>query len=185
MKESDVDQSLLMGSRELFYFGEIEDERAEAFIKGLRRLVAQSRVKPITIHLSTPGGDCYPMMAMYDAIQAMPVEVTLVGWGRILSAGAVILQAADNRILANGTTVMMHDGFYCFDETDRVTLERWFEHEKGKHGDIGYQILLERMKEADPTLTLNKLKRRCKHDVIYTAEEAVAAGLADGLLEYM
>ena len=93
-------------------------------------------------------------MALYDMISAMHCEVTICGWGIVASAGTLILQAADHRLLGPKCTVMIHDGTYEV-EGPRGVVAPWAEYELGKHADMLNRIWLDKMKESDPNLTMS------------------------------
>jgi ATP-dependent Clp endopeptidase proteolytic subunit ClpP len=64
----------------------------------------------IKITLYTTGGSVYLALGIYDAIKACrsPVEIRAIG--ECMSAGTIILQAADYRYAYPNTTFMIHKG---------------------------------------------------------------------------
>ena len=46
-----------------------------------------------------------------------------------------------------------------------------------------YKIYYSRMKASKPRITIKKIEELCSHDTIFNAEEAVASGLADWIME--
>lgn len=151
----------------------IDAYAAEKLIKGLKILESINK-DPITIYLNTPGGYVYDGFAMYDAIKSSPCEVTIIGIGQIMSMGAVILQAADNRILYPHSFLMIHDGESSFEGHSR-NFEVWGKHSKDIR-NIFYEIFAERSHKS-----ANFWKKKCLLDSVFTAEEAVDLGLADSI----
>jgi ATP-dependent protease ClpP protease subunit len=176
-------------SKRLLYLGSRSDtdgeesgvnyEMFDCFLKGITYLdgIADS---PITVHMNTDGGDWYHGMAMFRAIRACRSHVTVMAWGYACSMGSIILQAADTRILAQNCVVMIHDGSDAPSGTAKA-VEAWAEQSKKTRVEM-YQIYLERMKAADPRMTMRQVEEMCSHDRIFSPEEAVDAGLADWVM---
>ncbi len=131
----------------------------------------------ITILLNNLGGDKYHCFAIVDAIRACRSRVIIKVLGSAMSAGSLILQAADERVMLPNATQMIHYGTWgCVDhsrtvqknakESQRVDL--WME-----------QYYWNRIKEKHPTFTLRKVKDLLDHDTFLTASQSVALGLAD------
>lgn len=125
----EVDSRLLyMGSVYSDDDGEsgVDTLMAERVIKGLTLLesAAPDGSKPITIIMNNPGGDWYHGMAIYDAIKTCANEVTIKTFGHGMSMGAVILQAADERLVAPNAKIMIHYGTMGADNHAKI-FYRW------------------------------------------------------------
>lgn len=156
----------------------VETVMAERMIKALHLL--DQKNEPITIIMNNPGGDWYHGMAIYDAIKACQSEVTVKVFGMAMSMGAVILQAADHRVLAPSSKVMIHYGFAGM-EGHSKTFQKWAEEFKRIDKEMEL-ILLDRIKEKHPTFKLDDLEKLLDHDTILSAKDAINLGLADDLL---
>lgn len=153
----------------------IDAAAAELAIKGLHILDATSAA-PLTVILNTEGGDWTHGLAIYDAIKACRSPVTVRGTGAVMSAGSVIMQAGDHRVLTPSATVMIHYG------TDEVSghgkdVQRWTD-KTARDNRFMEDIFLQKM-----PITRKKLQKLLDFDTIYTAQEAVVAGLADSVEE--
>jgi ATP-dependent protease ClpP protease subunit len=179
-------------SKRLLYLGSRSDvdgsesgvnyEMFDCFLKGITYLDSIANA-PITVHMNTDGGDWYHGMAMFRAIRACRSHVAVTAWGYACSMGSVILQAADTRIVARNCVVMIHDGTGGIPPgAGAKTEEAWAEQSKKTRIEM-YQIYLERMKAADPRMTLRRVEEMCSHDRIFSPEEAVEAGLADWVMD--
>jgi ATP-dependent protease ClpP protease subunit len=75
-----------------------------------RALITMSNMNhdPITIYLSSGGGDAYEGFAIYDFIKQCPCQINIIASGKIFSAGFLILLAGNTRIALPHTTFMMH-----------------------------------------------------------------------------
>jgi len=156
---------------------------AELAVKGLWLLerAAPSGDSPITVYMSNPGGHIADGMAVYDAIRACKNHVTIVGIGKVWSMGAIILQAADRRVLAPNCSVMFHVGTEAYGENHPEAIERWVAFDRAQRARVD-GLLLARLQAKDPKLTKAKFDRMNLFDCVLTAQEAIDLGLADELL---
>lgn len=151
---------------------------ASYVIKGLHILDNHgSEPKTIKIIMNNPGGDIYHGFAIYDAIQSCKNRVEIKVFGHAMSMGSVIFQAADDRVMAPNSRMMLHYGTMGYwghskdyqrwsDEVQK--LDKWME-----------DLYLEHIKEKHPKFTRRKLHDYIKYDYFLTADEAVELGLAD------
>lgn len=160
--------------------GEVDGDMHELAIKGLLFLDSWSD-SPITIHLNTLGGDWYHGMGIYDTIRALRSHVTIIVAGSAMSMGSLILQAGDTRILSPHSCVMIHDGSEQL-HADCKSVEAWAEQARKTRKRM-YGIYLEKIRVKKPRFTLKQVEALCSHDTILDAEQAIAYGLADQVLE--
>ena len=174
-------RTIYMGSTEVDLDGNesgTDPVMAERVIKALHLL--DQKDEPITIIMQNPGGDWYAGMAIYDAIKACKSHVTIKVFGLAMSMGAVILQAADERVMAPNSRCMIHYGYMGFDGHSK-TFDKWAEENK-KFNTCMEDILLEKINEVNPNYDLKQLKELLNHDTFFSAEEAISIGLADKVL---
>jgi ATP-dependent protease ClpP protease subunit len=79
--------------------------------------------------MNNPGGEWYHGMAIYDAIKESPCHCTIKVYGQVMSMGAVILQAADARILMPNTRMMIHYGYSGYNGHSLTSI-RWSDESK-------------------------------------------------------
>lgn len=178
--------------RRLIYMGSHADEDGdeagidfrlcENMLKGLLALdtLAPDGDKPITILMNNVGGSVYHGLAIYDAILSCHNEVRIMVYGQAFSMAAIILQAADTRIMAPHARLMIHygtDGSYGHPKD----VQSWVEEGKKLDAEVE-SILLGRMQERDPKLTRKGLQKMMLFDKILSAEESVKLGLVDEVL---
>jgi ATP-dependent Clp endopeptidase proteolytic subunit ClpP len=157
----------------------VEAIMAERAIKAL--LLLDQKDEPITIIMNNPGGDWYHGMAIYDAIKGCKSHVTIKVYGMAMSMGAVILQAADMRIMTPNSRFMIHYGTMGMDSTHAKIFENWAEESKKLNKEME-QIFLAKMLEKNPKVTLHALKKMLDYDTILNARETIEVGLADKVL---
>lgn len=186
------DYELHIPSRTL-YMGSVETDMekgesgtdpamAERMIKGLHILdrAAPAGDQPIIIIMNNPGGDEYDGIAIFDAIKACKNHVTIQVFGKAMSMGGIILQAADRRIMSPNSRFMMHYGTFSMD-ANAQDVYKWVAENK-KVDKWMENLFLEKMQEKNPKITIKKLREMLKADFIVKAQEAVLLGLADAVL---
>lgn len=137
--------------------------------------------EPIHIILNCEGGDVTQGLAIYDRIKASPCHVTITVLGECSSMTTVILQAGDRRRIYKNSVMMYHDGTAEYPKGHKNAIKAWQRVNDIQDRECN-RILYERMKEADPKLTLKKLESSQTHDVVLTAHEALQKGLVDEII---
>jgi ATP-dependent Clp endopeptidase proteolytic subunit ClpP len=156
--------------------GAFSHRSVELAVRALHRLAGEDAGKPIELHMSSGGGDAYAMLRLYDAILGCPCQVKFFGGGIIMSAATWIMSACDERYLYPNTTVMVHEGS---------------EGMGGTHTDVKIgaaetqriQGVLYDIYAANTRMPRAFWEDVCQRDLYLTAQEAVALGLADKVLE--
>jgi len=156
----------------------VDAQMSERVIKALHLL--DQKNEPITIIMNNPGGDWYHGMAIYDAIRGCQSEVTIKVYGMAMSMGAVILQAADHRIMAPNAKFMIHYGYDNLSGHSKNV--RVWAKEADKLNVNMEDIFLEKIQEKHPTFKKEELEKMLDPDTILNAQETVNIGLADEVL---
>lgn len=170
-----LDHDVDLGSRTILLTDDIGEFSVGNAIKALHVLDRSSG--DITIKLCTDGGEWYSGMALYDVIAACQNKVIVLGMGKVMSMGSIILQAADERVLLPNTTVLVHYGFDGF--LGHVKdLERRAK-ESARASKVMEDIFLDRIHAKHPKFTREQFKRKFAFDVYMSAHEAIDLGLAD------
>lgn len=95
---------------------EIRGEISENMISIVTRAVIEmdkNSSKPIEIILSSPGGDAYEGLALFDFLRSTKSDIHIHASGKIMSAGFVIFLAGDVRTASKHTSFMMHSVSYA------------------------------------------------------------------------
>ena len=103
--------------RRISICGEIDDEIAAHFLEQITSFEMLDRDLPITVYLNTYGGDIYSALLIYDAIKLSSCPIHLIGIGKVMSAGVLLLASGDfgHRYITPNCRVMLHQisGGYC------------------------------------------------------------------------
>ena len=173
-----MDHGVDLSSRTVFITDDIEEYSVNPAIMALH--VLDRTTGDITIRLTTNGGDWYAGMALYDAIKACENPVKIVGMGKVMSMGGIILQAADERILTPNATILVHYGSDWAGGHVKDMKRRADENERT--GVVMEDIFLARIREKHPSYPREMFKQKFAFDVYMSAKEAVDLGLADEIL---
>ena len=172
-----IDSGIDVPGRHIFINADIDDTMADRLISGLHLMDGD---KPVTITLQTYGGCVDSMFSMYDAIKGFHAEVTIKVSGYACSAGMVILQAADHRLVAPHAYTMHHVGNGGFGQQHPRNLEHAHNLYKRQIKQME-DILLTRIREKHPDMTETKFRNRHDWDIFLSAQETVDMGLADAV----
>ncbi|MEX5263359.1 ATP-dependent Clp protease proteolytic subunit [Kocuria sp. CPCC 205231] len=166
--------SRLLVERIVYLGTEIDDGVANVLIAQLLYLDSYGSDQPIGFYINSPGGSTTAMLAVYDAMQhvAAPVETTCVG--QAASAAAVLLAAG----APGRRSVLPHA---------RVVLHQPAAQGQGTIPDLILEAeeiartreQLEQVLARHTGRTPEQIRADTDRDLVLTAEEAVAYGVAD------
>lgn len=170
--------SRLLKERVIFLTGQVEDQMANLVVAQLLFLESESPDKDIYLYINSPGGSVTAGMSIYDTMQFIKPDVSTVCMGQACSMGAFLLAggAKDKRFCLPHSRVMIHQPLGGF---------------QGQASDI--QIHAMEILKIKQTLNdrlafhtgqpLETIERDTDRDNFMSAEQAVAYGLVDGVLE--
>lgn len=158
----------------------VDAAMAKKFEKAMTVLEDFSDKLPIKVYLNTSGGNVYHCLAIYDRIMDSPCHVTVIGTGYVMSAGAIILQAGDKRLLTRNASVLLHYGSPLSGDDHHMNAERTNE-ENRRLRAIEEDIFLAQMTKKDPAITRAQVRDLLQFDTYMDALKAIRLGLADGL----
>jgi ATP-dependent Clp protease protease subunit len=153
--------------------GEVDEEM---YAQVERCLMALSNVEQppqeITFLLNTYGGDLYQAFAIYDLIKMQPVKTKVICNGPVMSAGTVIMQAADERIITPRSYLMYHFGRQVAETQQCVA------HFQEITNDV--KQLYKKASKVSPKVINTWFEK----ETYYNAQQALKYGLVDRILSY-
>lgn len=165
--------------RKLFLFGEINTETLYTFAMQMLSLAEDTETE-INIYLNSPGGEVNAGLAIYDLIQACKAPVNLYCIGMAASMGAVILAGGQKgrRFILPHSKIMVHEplingGVGGSASSIKSTSDAIMETKK----------LINNLLAKHTGKTLKEINRATRYDNYMTAEEAVAFGICDEVVE--
>lgn len=134
-----------------------------------------SQVNEIDLHLNSPGGEALEGIAILNLLRAHAAKVTVTVDGLAASAASFIAAGADETIMARNSQLMIHDAWgLCVGNASDMS-------------DLAG--VLDKLSDNIASIYADKAggkvedwRSAMKAETWYTAEEAVAAGLANSAL---
>jgi ATP-dependent Clp protease protease subunit len=170
--------SLLVKERIVFLGQEVDDQIANLLVAEILYLEAQDPTADIHLYINSPGGLAYGGMAIYDVMQHVSCEVSTICVGMGMSAAAMILcgGAPGKRLALPNAKIMIHQGSAGA---------------RGAPRDMEIHLrevlaTTRRMAEIIAHHTgrpIDEVERDIDRDYFMTADEAVAYGIIDEVLE--
>lgn len=162
----------------LLLAGEINEELFRNTMPTLLDQIEDPQIKKIVITLTTGGGLGEIALGFYDLIKNSPKLIEIVGVGRVMSAGLIILSAASRRYATENTHLMFHVGVRTYERTTFTPEELSIEaKEAHRHEDLVFRIVAERV-----GVKPEKLKKKFSPVGYINAQEARDANIIDEVI---
>lgn len=126
----------LYSKRLIAITGEIDQTTKEEIVGKLYLLSALDNKAPISMLISSPGGEIYEGMAIINAINAIPNPVIGIASGHVMSMATVILCACDKRVSYPLTYFMYHQSQIGGFAGDSDQIKREADHVKALERDL-------------------------------------------------
>ena len=169
--------SRLLKERIVFITGEIDDNLANSVIAELLYLDSINH-DDISVYINSPGGSVSSGMAIYDTMNFLNSDVSTICLGIAASMGAFLLSAGKKgkRFILPNADVMIHQplGGAQGQATDiKIASDRI----------VDLRKRLNRILSRNTGQTLKKIEKDTERDNYMTAQEALAYGLIDSIVE--
>jgi ATP-dependent Clp protease protease subunit len=170
--------SRLLKERLVFIVGPVEDYMANLIVAQLLFLESENPEKDIAIYINSPGGVVSAGLAIYDTMQFIKPDISTICIGMAASMGAVLL--------AGGTK-----GKRCMLPHARAMIHQPHGGFQGQASDISIQAreMLGTRERLNKILSqhtgqpLEKIQLDTERDNFMSADEAIAYGLVDKVLD--
>ena len=171
--------SRLLNDRIIFLSEEVNDATTSLIVAQMLYLEAQDPDKDIQFYINSPGGSVTAGMAIYDTMQYIKCDVATITIGMAASMGAFLLSAGTKgkRMALPNAEIMIHQpsaGTQGQITDMAIHLKR-------------LQVIKERMNKimAENTgRTIEEVTAACERDNFMSAEEALAFGLIDQVIDH-
>lgn len=173
-------QETFLKERKVFLWGEVSDKSARDVTEKLLYMEMDAPGEEITFYINTPGGSITAGMAIYDTMKLISSPIRVVVTGMAASMGSILLCGADKgmRVLYPHSRVLIHQPLIS-GQMVAVAV------------DIHIQAQeMERLRDELNTILsessgqpLEKIQKDTDRDFYMTADEAIAYGLADKIVE--
>lgn len=173
-----VDNYIDLSTGRLFLIGGVDEDLYTRAATGLALLNQANRLDRITIILNTLGGEVYQGLAIYDLIKLSATPVDVLVNGPCLSAGVIILQAAQVRAATSSSFLMVHDS------TEEIEGLRRDVRSTVRHfDDLSEKMWKRILHQIDPEKQELYKQSWSEEDTYFTPEEALLVGLLDKVVE--
>jgi len=170
--------SRLLKERVIFLVGQVEDHMANLIVAQLLFLESENPEKDIHLYINSPGGSVTAGLSIYDTLQFIKPDVSTMCIGQAASMGALLLTAG-----AKGKRFALPNA--------RTMIHQPSGGAQGQATDIQIQAqeILKLKKRLNETMakhtgqTVDKIEADTERDNFMSAEESVAYGLIDKVLD--
>ena len=176
---TELEKFISYSDRIIYVEGEIEIF-TPAFIR--RRIDAIAKMtkdimSPITLIISSYGGDVYAGLAICDLIKTAPMPINTIGYGPVMSAaGFILVSGTGTRTITENSYIMIHDIFGMVKGRSQdvvVETDHW-----KKLQERCYKLFAVRTKKS-----ATFWKNKSKSTYYLTAEDAKKFGIIDEVLK--
>lgn len=177
---SAVIQKRFLKERKIFLWGAVTDETAKDITEKLLYLEAEGPGKDIFFYINTPGGSITAGMAVYDTMKLITSPVWVIVTGMAASMGSILLSGAarGRRLLYPHSRVLIHQPLISGRMVGPATDINIQAKEMEKLRAELNQILADASGQP-----LERINRDTDRDFYLNAEEAIAYGLADKVVD--
>jgi ATP-dependent Clp protease protease subunit len=171
--------SRLSVERILFLGQEVTDGLANALVAQMLYLDSEDPTKPIYLYINSPGGSVTAGMAIYDTMQYIKSEVVTICVGLAASMGAFLLASGSpgKRLALPHARIMIHQPMGGTGRRQATDI------------DIEAKEILRIRQQLNEIManrtgqTIERIEKDTDRDYFLSAEEAVAYGLIDKVVE--
>ena len=168
----------LLHQRIILLGTEVDDQVANRLCGQLLLLSAEDPRGVINLYINSPGGSASAGLAIYDTMRLIPNDVSTLAMGLAGSMGQFLLSAgtAGKRFSLPHAQILMHQGSAGFGGT-AADVEIY----AGQLERVGATLL--RLISEHTGQPLETVERDSRRDRWFTAQEALAYGLIDHILD--
>ena len=170
--------SRLLKERIVFLVGPVTDSTANLVVAQMLFLESENPDKDINFYINSPGGSIAAGMAIYDTMQFIKPDISTQCVGMAASMGAFLLAAGakGKRFALPNSTVMIHQplGGFQGQASDIEIHARYI---------LALRERLNRLMALHTGKSVEEVARETERDNFLTAEEALAFGMIDQVLQ--
>jgi ATP-dependent Clp protease, protease subunit len=170
--------SRLLKERVIFLVGPVNDASANLIVAQLLFLEAENPDKDISFYINSPGGSVTAGMSIYDTMQFIKPDVSTLCIGQAASMGAFLLAAGakDKRFSLPNSRIMIHQpsgGFQGQSSDIQIHAKEIMYLREKLNGVLAHHT----------GRTTEEIDRDTERDNFMSAQESVAYGLIDKVIE--
>lgn len=167
----------LANSRVLFLDEQVTQGSVSVLIKWLLYLDSKEPTEPITLMISSPGGDVYAGLALCDVMTSLECPVRTVAVGIVASIATVILACGTKRSAYPHTHILLHQPMSGIGVSQQSDIEITARHL------AKVRSLLEEILSEHGSRSAAEFHELSERDLWCTAEQALELGLIDEIID--
>lgn len=158
-------------------FGDVDN----SMLSKVQNTILESPNKPLYFILNSGGGEVTAGLGIINLIERHPKKVTIEVLGEAESMAAVLLQAADVRLMNNYSHLMIHTGQIDPPSGSEKDIEAWLKLSKTQD-HICDEIVIRRIQKKKPNYSWVKFKQEILNDNYFTSQQALDWNLVDRII---
>ena len=167
----------MLEDREIELVGEIDADKVNSLIRQLRHLQKEDENGEITMFVNSPGGEVSSGLALYDVMQAVSCPIRTVCLGMAASMGALLFMAGNQRDMLPHSRVMIHDPLSYNIGGSALSVKARAD-DLMRIRDITAEVIVKHTGKS-----MEEVLEVTSKDTYFEAQEAIAFGLADRIVE--
>ena len=175
-------EALLRGARTIFLTGEINSAMALDFARQMLLFSQDDPSAPVKVFLDSPGGEIDAGLVIYDILQSSPAPIELNCIGHAYSMAAILFASGRHgRYLLPHSKVMIHEplissssGGICGSASSIA---------KTAESILETKRIMTELLAQDTGRTIEEIEKAISFDNFMNAEEAVAFGICDTIVD--
>lgn len=173
-------QETFLKERKIFLWGGVTDKTASDVTEKMLYMEMDAPGKEITFYINTPGGSITAGMAIYDTMKLISSPITVVVTGMAASMGSILLCGAEKgkRFLYPHSRVLIHQPLIS-GQMVAVAVDIHIQAQEMERLRNELNAILAES-SGQP---LEKIEQDTDRDFYMTADEAIAYGLADKVVD--
>lgn len=173
-------QEEMFKKREIQCVGEVTQESVNALIMQLRYLQQEDPEKEITMFINSPGGEVSSGLALYDVMKALKCPIRTICIGLAASMAALLFISGNERDMLPHARVMIHDPMITGGIGGSALKIKSISEDLMKTREITGEILAKHSGRS-----LEEIFEKTATDSYFDAQEAIAYGLADNIIDVL
>ena len=174
-----IESKLLSERRTVFIEDDITMKSANEFKHTIMYLLHEDPDQPITVHISSNGGEIDAGLLIYDILKGITCEVNVLCTGKAFSIAAILLAAAKpgHRYILPRSRVLLHEPLIAGGVGGSATnIQKTAEEIMARKRDIVNML------SADTGRSKEEIEKAISFDNFMSAQEAIDFGIADKII---
>ena len=184
LDKDDLNQDCKKLSREIYIFGDINEELSKKTIKKIKKFNEQDSSLPIRIIINSHGGGISDAYAIIDEMKNSKSSIETLCQGSCMSSAALLLMCGTKgyRYSTESSIILIHPIRRYFSNGDEEVVDnKYYSNPEKKRSQILNTIFL-KILENKTELNTEEIKSCCQQDVSFSASDAVNKKIVDQIV---